>query len=330
MMRTNRGIVCEKKNNYMVFLTEKGEFVRGVPIGDPPEVGEEAYFRPVASPFIAGRKAKPKFVAAVLVAVALLFFIVSSWSPMNEKVMAYVQLDGDTAMEFGVDGKGNVISLRYLNETANMPNHLSEWKDHPIRDVLDMAILKSSVPDKGIVITTIYPNRDSEPKTSQMIGAAVQEVRGKHDELNLQIAESTPEERKVANKQKMSIHQFKSTKDEKSFNEKQPAGKRNPIEEKPVQEQKDDLQKPKKEIVPTTPSQEKRTEKERLNKSEQEQKLPAEKIEQKPNDRRSESVPPHADKKGPPPHSPAFDQQHRENQGPPSKQEKEHPSESAK
>lgn len=304
-MRTYRGIVCEKKTKYMVFLTENGEFLRGVPIGKPPEIGEEAEFTLVASTFIAAGKAKPRFVGAVLGAAALLFFFVSSLIPLNEKVMAYVQLDAGTPMEFGVDRKGNVISLRYLNEKADEPDRFSSWKGDSILDVLDKAVLEMPVSANDINITTIYPT--SESKTREMIGEAVQKVRAKHDELNLDMTESTPAERKLANKKKMSIHQFKSTQ-----NEKKPASKKNPSEEKPEQKPKEALPKPKKEILP--PGQ--------LKKEKEQQHPRLEKIEKKPSDNRSDKVPPHADKKGPPPHSSS---NNKHNQGPPGKQ-KEHPS----
>ena len=44
MMRKYRGIVCEKKASYTVFLTENGEFLRGVPLIADVQIGEEAAF----------------------------------------------------------------------------------------------------------------------------------------------------------------------------------------------------------------------------------------------------------------------------------------------
>jgi len=323
-MRTYRGIVCEKKTKYMVFLTEKGEFLRGIPIGNSPEIGEEADFTLATSSFISGGKVKPRFVAAVVVAAVLLFFIVSSLSPLNDKVMAYVQLEAGTAMEFGVNRKGNVISLRYLNEMPNEGNLLSEWKGHPLLVVLDRAVLELSVYDNPIVVTTIYPAVDKELETRQVIEEAVQEVRGKHDELNWDISESTPKERTVANEEKMSIHQFKSTKNENPLNGKQPAGEKEQI--KKPSKQKDGVHKPKKEFVPPSTPQQKGMEEKRTNKPDKQQGPPVEKKEKKQNDHRSENVPPHADKKGPPDHSSSMDKHPKSNQGPPVKHQKEHQS----
>jgi hypothetical protein len=326
MMRTYRGIVCEKKTKYIVFLTEKGEFLRGVPIGDPPEVGEETEFTLVSRSLIAGGKVKPRFVGAALVAAALLFFIMSSLSLLNDKVMAYVQLEAGTAMEFGVNREGNVISLRYLNESSNEEKRLSEWKDHSLLAVLERAILELSVRDDQIVVTTIYPAPKKERETRQVIEEAVQEVRGKHAELNWHISESTAKERTVANEEKMSIHQFKSTKNEKSLNGKQPAEEKRPIKEKSEQKQKDALQKPEKEIVPAAPAQQKEMEKKHSNKHDEQQNPSVENKQMKQNEHRSETVPPHADKKGPPDSSPSMNKQSNTNHGPPAKQQKENPS----
>ncbi|WP_262176989.1 anti-sigma factor domain-containing protein [Saccharococcus sp. Marseille-Q5394] len=325
MMRTYRGVVCEKKTTYMVFLTEKGEFLRGVPVGNPPEVGEEVEFTLVAPSFITRGKAKPRFVGAVLVAAAVLFFILSSLIPLNEKVMAYVQLDAGIAMEFGVNREGHVISWRNLNEKRKEQDLLSGWKGHSILDVLDKAISEVPALGKEITITTIYPTRESERDTRLMIGDAVQEASEKHDGWDWNVHEGTPEERKVANKKNMSIHQLKSI---ESKSKKHPVKNVNPVEKKPVPPQKDALQKPKKEIVPPVHPQQKKMEKEkeRPHKSEDQQGPPAEKSKNKPDKERSEKMPPHADQQGPPSHSSSVDKQSKDNQGPPAKQHKDSPS----
>ncbi|MDN4608528.1 anti-sigma factor domain-containing protein [Sporosarcina highlanderae] len=330
MMRTYRGIVCEKKNRYMVFLTGNGEFLRGVPIGDPPNVGDEADFKLVASTCSVSSKSKQRAFGAVFVAAALLFLIVSLVSPLNEKVMAYVQLEAETAMEFVVDQQGTVISLRYLNETPIEPEHLSEWKGHALLTVLDMAILEFSVRDKQIIITTVYPTRESKRETNQIIGDAVKEVSVKHDALNLEIAESTPQERKIANKKRMSIHQFKSVqneKPEKPINVRQPVDVMEPIKEKPIEEQNDALKNPKKENVPLAPSRQKQMDKEqqRLNRTEQQKGPPTEKIEKNPNKNQSGNSQSLKDKKVRPENSRDMNKHSKDNQGPPVKQKQNKP-----
>ena len=212
MMRTYRGIVCEKKNKYTVFLTEKGDFLRGIPIGETPDIGDEVDFHLVSTPSLLSGKVKPRFVGAVMIAAVLLFSIVASLIPMNDKVMAYVQLETDTALELGVNQKGKVISLRYLNETLAEPgNSLVEWKGYPIRIVLDTAVKELSAGTSGgqVIITTIFLNAKSQHKVQKVVGSAVREVRSANNEMTLEIAESTAEERMMANKHEMSIHKLK-------------------------------------------------------------------------------------------------------------------------
>ncbi|WP_239433042.1 anti-sigma-I factor RsgI family protein [Sporosarcina sp. ACRSL] len=344
-MRTYRGVVSEKKTTYMVFLTENGEFLRGVPIGDPPEIGEEAEFTLVA-PSVIG-KAKPRVVGAVFVAAALLFFVLSSLIPLNDKVMAYVQLEAGTAMEFGVNRKGNVISLRYLNETPDKTGSLKEWEGYPLSAVLDMAVLKLAVHDSKVVVTTIYPSSESKQEASQVIGGAVQEVSSKHRELNWQIDESTFEERTVADEQNMSIHQFKSSQNDKAI-EKPMGNQSEKPSEKPVGNQSENRsqkpvieKQPSEETKPTTstpvqgqksqtgppphasPKQNGKSE-EKSKGPKKEWKNPRAEQNQK-NKENSERPNPAADKENGP-HPSSTNKNNKEGQGPPSKNHKEHQS----
>ena len=125
-----------------------------------------------------------------MIAAMLLFSIVASLIPMNDKVMAYVQLETDTALEFGVNQTGKVITLRYLNETPAEPgNSLADWKGHPIRKVLDTAVKELSAETNGVQvnITTIFPNAKSQHKVQGIVGSAVREVRSANKELTLEI-----------------------------------------------------------------------------------------------------------------------------------------------
>lgn len=329
-MRTYRGIVCEKKNRYMVFLTENGEFLRGVPIGDTPEVGEEADFKLVASSLVLGGKSQRRFVSAVLVAAALLFFFISPINPLNEKVMAYVQLEADTTMEFEVDQKGAVISLRYLSESTVELDHLSEWQGRPFHAALDKAIVELSNRDKEITITTVYHANESNRDTRKIIDEAVQKVRNKHVEMNFVIMESTPKERKIANKNNTSIHQFKTNQNEKSLNEKQPVEDSKPIDEEPIKNQKEqqrerqkeqqkNIENPKKENIPSATSQQKRMDKERLPITKKQTGPPAEK-EKNLNRGNSGNVQPETNKKVGSPNSQEMNKQRKDNDVPPGRQ----------
>jgi len=263
MMRNYRGIVCDKKNKYTVFLTDKGDFLRGIPIGETPEIGDEVDFQMVSTPSTFSRRVKPRFAGAVMIAAMLLFSIVASLIPIDDKVMAYVQLETDSALELGVNQKGKVISLRYLNETLVKPGNVHvEWKGHPIHIVLDTAVkeLTADASDVKVIITTIFPNAKSH-KVQGIVESAVREVGSAHKELTWEVAESTAEERVMANKHEMSIHKFKVNQQGPPMNEKKPStevdhnNKKNTINQ---HREKDVNKNPNKQSIPTLQSSQKK------------------------------------------------------------------------
>ncbi|WP_177184382.1 anti-sigma factor domain-containing protein [Psychrobacillus sp. OK032] len=173
-MRTYKGIVCEKKNEYMVFLTKEGEFLRGTPIGPTPEVGEEVEFHLVAVPKLLRKRMKPLFVGPAIVAAVLLLFVVASLIPQTSNAYAYVQLEGETTVELGVDEEGNVVSLRSLDESTLF--ELDEWEGLPLNIVLAEAMNQLQSTNEDIDITTVYEKEDQE-ELKKRIDQAVNEVQ---------------------------------------------------------------------------------------------------------------------------------------------------------
>ncbi|MFJ8065523.1 hypothetical protein ACIQYS_12900 [Psychrobacillus sp. NPDC096426] len=174
MMRTYKGIVCDKKNEYIVFLTKEGEFLHGTPIGPTPEVGEEAEFQLVAVPMLHRKRIKPFFVGSAIVAAVLLLFVIASLIPQTSNAYAYVQLEGKTTVKLGVDERGNVVSLRSLDETT--PFNLDEWEGLSINVVLAKAMAQLRSTNEEIVITTVYEKQDEE-ELKKRIDQAVNEVQ---------------------------------------------------------------------------------------------------------------------------------------------------------
>ncbi|MCJ8008858.1 hypothetical protein ACFFF5_10285 [Lederbergia wuyishanensis] len=214
MMRKKRGIVCENKKYYSIFLTEKGEFLRGIPLKDKIEIGDEAEFHKVHWPFLFNIKVKPAVIGAVLIAVMLLFFSASLLFPNTNTVMAYVQLDIEDAMEFGVDKKGNVVSLRQLKDsTSELENSYDRWKGQPLRLVLDSVIkdLSTNPSEVQVMITTIFPNGEKKPLMHEIVENAVSDVQKTYKKMTLEVTESTFEDRLTANEQQMSVHEYKKS-----------------------------------------------------------------------------------------------------------------------
>lgn len=206
MMRVYKGIVCEKKNKYSVFITKEGEFLRGTPLGSNPEIGEEAHFHLFEASPQRRKWFKPTVLGPVLVVAMLFIFVVVSFIPNPEKALAFVQLDGRNAVELGVNKNGLVVTLRSLNET---PIELEDWEGHPFDLVLEEAIKQMSPVSKQLAITTVYENKKHSVDMREMIENTVEEINNEHSEKVLLIKESTVEERNEANKQNTSIQKLK-------------------------------------------------------------------------------------------------------------------------
>lgn len=174
MMHTYKGIVCEKRNGYMVFLTKEGDFLRGTPIGPTPEVGEEVEFHVVTVQTPRRKRMKPFIIGPAIVAAVLLLFLVASLIPQTNNAYAYVQLEGETTVELGVDENGNVVSLRSLDEMT--PFTLDEWEGLPINVVLAKAVTQLIAENEKIIITTVYEKQNQE-ELKKRIDQAVNEVQ---------------------------------------------------------------------------------------------------------------------------------------------------------
>ncbi|AOV06255.1 anti-sigma factor domain-containing protein [Sporosarcina ureilytica] len=241
-MRTYKGIVCEKKKKYMIFLTSEGEFLRGIPIGKTPDIGDETNFQLV--PF--REKAKFRFIGPAIAAAMLLLFISATLFTKNNQVMAYVQLETDTAVELEVNRNGKVIAVRDLKETTESNYYLTKWKGQKLEAVLD-SIIKDTITrdsNKQVMITTVFSDSKNAGKVQEIVGDAVHNVRGEYEEFDWRISKSTEKERKTANEQKISIHELKK------MNEEVPAKGKN------LPSTINDSQK----VVPTVPANEKENE----------------------------------------------------------------------
>ena len=206
MMRAYRGIVCEKNTNDMIFLTSEGEFVHGIPLVTDPEVGEEVEFHLVTTTNLRRKRMKPFFIGPALIAAVLLVFLVASLIPQTNSAYAYVQVEGDQAIEFGVDGEGNVVSLRSLDEAPNL--ELQDWEGLPIGIVLAKVVKQIAPKNDELAVTTVY-EKQGQAELKKRIDQAVNKISNDHAEKKWSIQESTVQERKEANKNNKSIKKFK-------------------------------------------------------------------------------------------------------------------------
>ncbi|MEK3973919.1 anti-sigma factor domain-containing protein [Psychrobacillus sp. FSL K6-1267] len=290
-MRTYRGVVCEKKDVYYVFLTGEGEFLRGTPLVDDPVIGAEVEFQVLeaGAPFLL-TQIKPKILAPVLVAAVVLIFFVASLIPQQNSAYAYVQLEGERAVEIGVDEEGNVFSLRSLDD--DIPLDVTEWEDLTLAAVLVHAVKHVGAKQDELVITTVY-EKEANPEVKSQVEQAVKEVQAVQTEQKVNVKESSAEERKRANEEKTSIQKYKQ-KEQKPVKENK-TGKEQPSNtsvDKPnntnVEQPNNSVEKP---VVPShapaaTDKREKEK-KEQPNKDVKEQKNKSHNPENKPNPNQS-------------------------------------------
>ncbi|MFJ7825503.1 anti-sigma factor domain-containing protein [Psychrobacillus sp. NPDC096623] len=168
-MRKYKGIVCEKKESYSVFLTEDGEFLRGTPLNRAVQIGEEVEFYLIAN-VTAPKRMKPIFIAPALIAAMLLIILVSSWFPQTTPAYAYINVEGDSKIEIGIDEDGKVISLH------STEGSLKDWEGQSLDLVLTKAVDQVGAEEKKLAVTTVYEKED-KPKLNKQIEKAVQKVQ---------------------------------------------------------------------------------------------------------------------------------------------------------
>lgn len=208
MMRKYKGIVCEKKATYSVFLTEEGEFLRGIPLISTVQVGEEAEFHLTAHASSPNRM-KPIFIAPALIAAMLLIILVASWFPQTTPAYAYINVEGDSKIEIGIDEDGKVISLQSTAEK------IKDWEGQSIDHVLAKAVEQVGAEEKELAVTTVYEKED-KPKLNKQIEKAVKQV--KKDKPSSKKRSAEPEQKKLKPVAKPPGQMKKEEKDSKSNN----------------------------------------------------------------------------------------------------------------
>lgn len=273
MMRTYKGIVCEKKSKYSVFLTTEGKFLRGIPIIPNPEIGEEAEFH-LATATLLQKRMKPFFVGPALVAAVLLVFLVASLIPQTSSALAaYVQLEGETALELGVNQEGTVISLKSLNERPT--ENIDEWQGLPLAIVLDKAVSQMNPKVEKLEIIMVYEDEE-QAETKKIVEEAVHTVQKEHKDRSWQVSESTEEERTKAIQNNQTIKELRKTEPKPTRKKEQNLAPVKP----PVHENKQKNQENQEKQAPPKENQQPKVEKQEI-KQEIKQEKQQEKLQKK-------------------------------------------------
>lgn len=171
MREIQKGLYIEQKKNRSVFLMSDGRFIHGLPVS-PLAIGEEGAFYP--------QTANSKWnwhpvLAPAIAAIATLGLFLSALLP-SEDAFAYVQLEMNSSIEFGVDEAIRVISIRELDDGGQkLIGKLGEWQGEELDKLIKRSIAISVVDDtEKVTITTAAEKRDDAAGTQldEMVAAA--------------------------------------------------------------------------------------------------------------------------------------------------------------
>lgn len=123
-MMTHYGIVMDVKEDYAIFLTEDGEFMKGIP-ATAAEVGEYAHFTEYKPPF---RLTKSPALAPILAIAATMVLIFGASFSNVPEAYAFVELENGERIEFGINEEGTVIYVEGVEDHS--------WEDKALSKVL--------------------------------------------------------------------------------------------------------------------------------------------------------------------------------------------------
>ncbi|MDN4492636.1 anti-sigma factor domain-containing protein [Ureibacillus aquaedulcis] len=196
-MEKIRGIVCEKHKNHIIFLTQNGQFLKGIPLIADPEIGEEVdfYLKPNSLPANSNRfiyyKLGPALMAAILCIVIAAGLLLPETS-----VAAYIHLNGNHPVEIGVDAKGKVISAEAHSKDRGID--IKDVEGLPIETALDKIVNDMSTKDAEVSITAEYKS-DTLPALKAQVEKAVKKARQDQSNKNLNSIEEPSNEKPATN-----------------------------------------------------------------------------------------------------------------------------------
>lgn len=205
---SKKGIVCEIKKEYCVFLTADGQFMRGIPVNANVLVGEEADFHEFV--VTTKRRSIKRTVFPIIAAAAIFILLFATVLSPSQSVYAYVQVGGIETVEFGVDESGQVIDVRTLSG-KDLEYETSLYKGKPFEEVIENLILSDDIQSEIVSITTVYTKKAGSSNSKKAIEQAISDVKGKFDGKEVSVFEATEKDRNEANEKGLAIQQHLKT-----------------------------------------------------------------------------------------------------------------------
>jgi hypothetical protein len=146
----NRGTVMEAGNNKAVVLTPDGQFIR-IKVRREVAIGDEISWTAADSVPVWRRSVfrRRRWMSYAISTAALLFLMLGLWSFRTPPVVAYVSMDINPSIEFGLDSHERVRELRAVNQDAAPFLEGMDYQGKPIESV--MAILAKKLTDAHIL-----------------------------------------------------------------------------------------------------------------------------------------------------------------------------------
>jgi hypothetical protein len=191
MINKTRGIIVEQNNENVTILTPDGQFIRGV--ADGQEVGSEVLVTPLLSQKRSyqslGRKAIP---AITVLAAALLLVLTLLFLPLREPALAFIQLEVNPAVEFGIDQEGKVREMAALNDDgAALIRELESWSGKEVTKLISLIFAEYGETDGELAVTAV---RTGDEKLAAALDRTVRFIEGAAGEegMLLRLSEAEP------------------------------------------------------------------------------------------------------------------------------------------
>ena len=190
-MRRQSGICIELNHDRSIFLVEDGQFVKGLPAGNP-SIGEKASFYPFEKkPAIRWQP----ILAPVIAAVAAFILFMSVLVLPAEEAFGYVQVQINPGVELGINDQYEVVSVRELNSDGHdLIHQLGDWKNDSLFNVLkrvfDLAVTEKTT---EIMVTAVEEDRSEFDQAIKNVVLAVSSGV-ENEQLAIQMKEATKEQ----------------------------------------------------------------------------------------------------------------------------------------
>ena len=190
---TRRGLVLEKGRPESIVLTPDGEFkkvrsLRSVGVGEETEIPRVGRWRPYS------------LVAAFLI---VLVGFTTLQLVGSRPLLAYVTMDINPSLEFGVDSQWRVQSLRGLSTEGELLAGDLAYRGRELPEVIENVL--SAYPSRQLVIFTVCAAGDDLLSEALLDEFNAQVTRWQHQEAQVETWEVTPQLRETAQGHGLSV-----------------------------------------------------------------------------------------------------------------------------